>query len=84
MGLTRTEHCAGSSANTTQDLHTPHTALAVVQIKHTAHCAGSSANTTQDLHTQHTALAVVQKIANKIIIRGLVVAPTRQTALAVH
>ena len=29
-GLTRTAHCAGSSANTTQDLHTQHTMLAVV------------------------------------------------------
>ena len=30
-GLTRTAHCAGSSANTIQNLHVQHTALAVVQ-----------------------------------------------------
>ena len=46
-GLTHTVHCAGSSANTTQDLHT-------------AQCAGSTANTTQDLQTQYPMLAVVQ------------------------
>ena len=33
-GLTHTAHCAGSSANTTQDSHTQHTALAVVQTQH--------------------------------------------------
>ena len=32
--LTHTAHCAGSSASTTQDLHTQHIALAVVQAQH--------------------------------------------------
>ena len=64
-GLMHTAHCAGSSANTTQDLQTQHPALAVVQTQHrtythTAHCAGSSVNTTQNLQTQHPALEVVQ------------------------
>ena len=39
-GLTRMAHCAGSSANTTQDLHTRHTALAVVQIQHRTYTHG--------------------------------------------
>ena len=45
-------HCAGSTANTIQDLYIQHTVLAVVlTLTHIAYYAGSSTNTMQDLHT---------------------------------
>ena len=51
-GLTHMAHCTGSGANTIQDSHTQHTALAVVQTQHRSY------TTVHNLLTQPPILAV--------------------------